>query len=102
MRVAGVREIKNKLSHYLRLVADGETVLVTDRGRVVAQIAPPPLHAPPTLSEDDALQRLAAAGKVRLPARKIPSPGEGPVRGVPKGIDVAALLAEARSERGES
>jgi prevent-host-death family protein len=101
MRAAGIREIKNKLSAYLRIVAEGETVLVTDRGRVVAQLAPPPTHAPPALSEDDALRRLAAAGKVRLPRARVPSPGAGPVPGVRAGIDVAAILAEVRDERRE-
>jgi antitoxin (DNA-binding transcriptional repressor) of toxin-antitoxin stability system len=32
---------KNKLSEYVRLAAGGETVLVTDRDRVVAEIGPP-------------------------------------------------------------
>jgi prevent-host-death family protein len=99
MRAAGIREIKDKLSEYLRLVAEGETVLVTDHGRVVAQLAPPPVYAPPPLSEDEALRRLAAAGKVRLPETRIPSAGEGPVKGVPAGLDVAALLADVRSGR---
>ena len=101
MRAAGVREIKNKLSEFLRLVAEGETVLVTDRGRVVAQLAPPPVLSTPALSEDEALRRLAASGKVRLPAKRVPSPGEGPVPGVPDGIDVAALLDELRSGRSD-
>jgi prevent-host-death family protein len=101
MRAVGVREVKNKLSEYLRIVAEGETVLVTDRGRVVAQLAPPPTHAPPALSEDEALRRLAAAGKVRLPRAKVPSPGAGPVAGVPAGIDVAAILRDVRSEGRE-
>jgi prevent-host-death family protein len=98
MRAAGIREVKNKLSEYLRIVAEGETVLVTDRGRVVAQLAPPPTHAPQAVTEDEALRRLALAGKVRLPRGKVPSPGEGPVRGVPSGIDLAAILADVRSE----
>jgi antitoxin (DNA-binding transcriptional repressor) of toxin-antitoxin stability system len=34
----GVRELRNKLSRYLRLVREGQTVLVTDRDRVVAEI----------------------------------------------------------------
>jgi prevent-host-death family protein len=102
MRAAGVRDIKNKLSEYLRLVAEGETVLVTDRGRVVAQLAPPPVMGPVTVSEDEALQRLAAAGKLRLPARRIPSPGLGPVPGVPAGIDLDAILAAVRGEREET
>jgi antitoxin (DNA-binding transcriptional repressor) of toxin-antitoxin stability system len=33
--------LKNKLSEYVRLAARGETVLVTDRSRVVAEIVPP-------------------------------------------------------------
>lgn len=101
MRAAGVREIKNKLSEYLRLVAEGETVLVTDRGRVVAQLAPPPLYAPPPLAENDALRRLAAAGKIRLPERRIPGAGEGPVEGVPPGIDLEGILADVRGSGGD-
>lgn len=100
MRAVGVREIRNRFSEYLRVVAEGETVLVTDRGRVVAQLAPPPVAGAPALSEDEALARLAAAGKVRLPRRRVPSPGAGPVAGVPERIDLTAILDDVRSERG--
>ena len=41
MKTVGVRELKNRLSEYLREVRSGESVLVTDRGEVVAEIAPP-------------------------------------------------------------
>lgn len=41
MRAVGVRELKNRLSEYLRLVRGGEPVLVTDRGVVVAELRPP-------------------------------------------------------------
>jgi antitoxin (DNA-binding transcriptional repressor) of toxin-antitoxin stability system len=41
MRAVGIRELKNKLSHYVRLVKAGESVLVTDRGSVVAELRPP-------------------------------------------------------------
>jgi len=41
MKTAGVREVKTHLSGYLREVAHGEVVLVTDRGRVVAELRPP-------------------------------------------------------------
>ncbi len=41
MRAVGLKTLKNRLSEYIRLVAGGETVLVTDRDRVVAEIAPP-------------------------------------------------------------
>jgi len=41
MRSVGLKVLKNKLSEYIRLAAGGETVLVTDRDRVVAEIVPP-------------------------------------------------------------
>ena len=41
MRAVGLKTLKNKLSEYVRLAAGGETVLVTDRERVVAELVPP-------------------------------------------------------------
>jgi antitoxin (DNA-binding transcriptional repressor) of toxin-antitoxin stability system len=41
MRSVGIKVLKNKLSQYIRIAAQGETVLVTDRDRVVAEITPP-------------------------------------------------------------
>ena len=41
MRVVGLKVLKNKLSEYVRLAANGERVLVTDRDRVVAELVPP-------------------------------------------------------------
>lgn len=41
MRAVGIKVLKNKLSEYVRLAAAGETVLVTDRDRVVAELGPP-------------------------------------------------------------
>lgn len=41
MRSVGIKELKNRLSEYVRLAAGGETVLVTDRDRVVAELSAP-------------------------------------------------------------
>lgn len=41
MRAVGIKTLKNKLSEYVRVAADGETILVTDRDRVVAELGPP-------------------------------------------------------------
>ena len=43
--------LKNKLSEYVRLVASGETVLVTDRDRVVAELIPPREGRSPILAD---------------------------------------------------
>jgi prevent-host-death family protein len=41
MHAVGLKTLKNKLSEFVRLAASGETVVITDRGRPVAQIVPP-------------------------------------------------------------
>lgn len=41
MRSVGLKVLKNKLSEYVRLAASGETVLISDRDRVVAELRPP-------------------------------------------------------------
>lgn len=47
----GLKVLKNKLSEYVRLAASGETVLVTDRDRVVAEIVPPNPSRSPLLAD---------------------------------------------------
>jgi antitoxin (DNA-binding transcriptional repressor) of toxin-antitoxin stability system len=41
MRTVGIKVLKNKLSEYVKLAAAGETILVTDRDVVVAELVPP-------------------------------------------------------------
>jgi len=41
MRKVGLKTLKNKLSEYVRLAASGQTVVITDRNRIVAEIVPP-------------------------------------------------------------
>ncbi len=52
----GTRELKNRLSEYLRLVKAGQTVTITERGKVIAHISP----SAPTIEER--MQALEAAG----------------------------------------
>ncbi len=40
MATVGVRELKNRLSHYLDLAKGGETVTITERGKEIAVIHP--------------------------------------------------------------
>ena len=81
MQSVGIRELKNKLSHYVRLVEAGESVLVTDRGTVVAELCPPgkttqpsaESHLPPGVVE---LVRkgLAKPGLPHDPSLYVPQP----------------------------
>ena len=66
MRAIGVKVLKNKLSEYVRLAEKGETVLVTDRDRVVAELGPPrPGRAP--LLVDALLAEAVREGWVNAP-----------------------------------
>ena len=76
MRAVGLKTLKNKLSEYVRLAAGGETVLVTDRDRVVAEIVPPRSGRSPLLA--DAMLAEAVREGLITPAT-IP-PGNPPPR----------------------
>ena len=65
MKTVGVRELKNRLSEYIRHVRAGEGVLVTDRGEVVAEIGPPG-HGAADASVPPGLVALARRGLVTL------------------------------------
>ena len=41
MKRVGVRELKNRLSYYIRQARAGHEIQVTDRGEVVAELLPP-------------------------------------------------------------
>jgi prevent-host-death family protein len=40
MKAAGIKELKNRLSYYLREVKRGEKILITERDQVIATILP--------------------------------------------------------------
>ena len=67
-----VRELKARLSHYLKLAAHGEQVTVTSRGRPIARLMP---AAPETANKDPSAaeinRRLAA-----IPGVIIGEPGK--------------------------
>lgn len=89
MRSVGVRELRQRASELLRLVAGGETIQVTDRGRPVAVLAPVPGGSP--------LEQLRASGEI--------APAEGDLDDLPEpfqlpaGTDMpSAILARLRRE----
>jgi prevent-host-death family protein len=59
-----VRELKNRLSHYLRRVRAGDRIVVTDRGRPVAEVKGVGRER---LSPEERLRRLADRGEIALP-----------------------------------
>jgi antitoxin (DNA-binding transcriptional repressor) of toxin-antitoxin stability system len=72
MRSVGLKMLKKKLGEYVRFASRGETVLVTDHDRVVAEIVPPRAGRSPYVA--DAVCRgfitPAAACNTQPPPRK--------------------------------
>ena len=96
MKTVGVRELKDRLSEYLRRVRAGEGVLVTDRGEVIAELAPPGHDFDPAVPAG--LAALARRGLATLgSSQRKPSYPALPRR--PGRHTAAALLDAERGER---
>jgi antitoxin (DNA-binding transcriptional repressor) of toxin-antitoxin stability system len=71
MKAVGVKVLKARLSEYLRLVKKGETVFVTERDEVIAELRPARSGAPSQMGDWAALlDNLAEEGKVLLRAEE--------------------------------
>ena len=90
MRTVGLRELKARLSFYIRQVRAGRHVLVTHRGEIVAELSPPG-EAPDTSAVPAALAAMARRGLVTLaPIRK---------KGVARPVSYPALTPVLRPGR---
>ena len=68
MRAVGLKVLKKKLSEYVRLAQGGETILVTNKDRVVAELVPPSPGRAPVVA-DALLAELIRQGHL-TPARR--------------------------------
>jgi prevent-host-death family protein len=96
MRSVGIKTLKNRLSEYVRLAASGETVLVTDRDRVVAELVPPQAGRASVL--DDAVLADAVRRGWLVP-RVFPKGSIPPHLPVAPLKDILAGLAKDRDDR---
>lgn len=99
MKTASISEAKNALSALIDRVRKGETVVITDRSRPVAQLAP--LDATTKVGTDAWLADLERKGIIRRPKRKgVPGCLLRPPIRLPEGVSVLeALLEERRNGR---
>ena len=89
----GIRELKNKLSHYVRQIEAGKRVAVTAHGRVVAELVPPGAGA----AGSSRYEELIAAGIIVPATERDGEPPEWPEIRLSRGT-VAELI---ESDRGE-
>ena len=96
MRAVGLKVLKNKLSEYVRLAGGGETVLVTDRDRVVAELGPPREGRSPLLA-DARLAEAVRRGWIAPPA--LPGADPPPRQPVTTLRQLLRELAQDRADR---
>jgi prevent-host-death family protein len=85
----GIRELKSHLSAYIDRARHGETIVITDHGKAVAQLVPTTEpEIPPTL------KRLAEEGRLILKpfVKDLPPP----IKMEPGGKSLAEYVAEQR------
>jgi prevent-host-death family protein len=98
MKEVEILELKNRLSEYVREVREGEVIMVTDRGEVVAQLRPPVAQTE-LLQKYPGLAEMVQRGLVRLPSQPH-RPGLYPrLSSVTPPGTAARLLDEDREDR---
>jgi antitoxin (DNA-binding transcriptional repressor) of toxin-antitoxin stability system len=99
MKVVGIKQLKARLSEYVRLAKAGETVLVTERDEVVAELRPARRQAPIGDRLDELLDALAASGEITRAAQPTADwTWRSRGLGLPSG-GAQALLDELREDR---
>lgn len=91
MERIGVRELRQNASKYLRRVAAGESLTITDRGRPVAVLNPPP-------RSESLYEELVASGELipaKRPFREVALSDPLPVK---PGFSASAELERMRNE----
>ena len=85
-QMVGVRELKARLSEYLKLAWGGQRIVITDRGREIAALGP-------VSAERRTLESLMAAGELQWTGRK-----PAGIKGIKSsGKNVATAVLEDRS-----
>jgi prevent-host-death family protein len=91
MTTTSISELKARLSAYLDIVRQGDDVLVTDRGRVIARLAP----VSGDVSDDSRRGALIRSGRIRPATARLPKGfWAAPRPRDAEGRSLAALLDE--------
>lgn len=99
MKAIGVRELKAQLSRFLREVQTGEVVLVTDRGKVIAELRSPTVTPKPESEIDRKLRLMAERGGLRIGGPNNPALyRESPLPPAPEGT-AQRLIDEDREDK---
>ncbi len=94
MTRAPISDLKARLSRYLDMVRAGEEIIVTDRGKPIARIAP----IDERLHLEGRLEELVRTGEVRPPVREDPLEFDRLPRPADADGRARSLILEERAE----
>jgi prevent-host-death family protein len=93
MTTVGIRELKTHLSDYIARAKAGEVIVVTDRGKQVAQLTPVPE------SPEDRALAFVRAGHAEWGGGRPPK--LRPVEGLKEGASASDIIIQDRDESVE-
>lgn len=101
MKAVGIKALKNNLSKYLRDVRAGETVWVTDRDEIIAEIHQPTTPNPGKVTRWESwLNAQEKSGSLRKAVgSSLPASLGAKPRPPRRKIDLQTILDETREER---
>lgn len=97
MRAIALKQLQTQLSEYVHLAQEGETVLVTERDRVIARLVPP-LEESRDQPDRNGLSEAIRKGWIVLPPDRH-HPGSPPRIPTAPWAELSRQLDEDRSER---
>lgn len=99
IKAVGIKRLKTHLSEYVRMVKNGDTILVTEYDEVVAELGPPRLARPAASSLEGVLATLSDSGEItRARVKKENWTWKAKGIGLPAGT-AQGLLDNIRSDR---
>lgn len=94
MRAVALKELEERVGEYVHLAEAGETVLVTDRDRVLAELVPP-RRSVVSLAPQSPLADAVQRGWIQPAASSAGTPPRVPV------ISISNLLQELQRDRSD-
>lgn len=99
MKAVGIKQLKARLSEYVRLAKGGDTILVSDRDEVVAELGPPRRQMAQPDSLEAVLDRLADRGSILRASQPKKGWSWSPPALSLREEEVSGLLEDQRSDR---
>ena len=99
MITVGIRNLKNSLSQYLKLVKGGERIIITDHNRIVAEIIPAAKAEEANKLMEEYLDDQIETGKITPALKKSVLGRERKEKEIPNQKEIEKNYEQTRADR---